>query len=192
MTQHPWASGTSEILQHGLSLLRKDSDTNRRLALLSIDNSVELAIKTYLSLPRRATNINLGRKEYLEISESFPRLLDALEQHAAEKLEEIDLSDIEWFHRLRNELYHQGNGPTVEKTKVENYSELAKLLFRNLFEFDVETVDKNESTDLLGSFLTAWVDIERSLSEIIEKNPEMFQKAPWGAHLLLMNWHITG
>lgn len=175
MTKHPWASGPSEILQHGLSLLKKDSDTNRRLALLSIDNSVELAIKTYLSLPRRATNIRLSRKEYLEISESFPRLLDALEQYAAEKLEGIDLSDIEWFHRLRNELYHQGNGLTVEKDKVEIYAELAKILFRNLFEFDVEITGQNESADLLGSFLVAWVDIERAFSEIVEKNPTMFK-----------------
>jgi hypothetical protein len=52
-TQLPWASGPGEILRHGLDLLRKDSDTNRRLAMIAIDNAVELMIKTYLGLPKR-------------------------------------------------------------------------------------------------------------------------------------------
>ena len=40
-------------------------------------------------------------------------MLDALEQYAAPKLAGIDLGEIEWYHRLRNQLYHQGNGLTV-------------------------------------------------------------------------------
>src|SRR5687767_7062459 len=138
MSQQPWASGPSEILQHRLSLLAKDSDTNRRLAMLSIDNAVELTIKTFLSLPRRITGINLSRKEFQEISESFPQLLDALEKHASDKLNGIDLGEIEWFHRLRNQLYHQGNGLTVDKDKVEIYAELAKIIFSNLFGFRID------------------------------------------------------
>jgi hypothetical protein len=63
---------------HGISLLEHDSDTNRRLAMLSIDNSVELMLKTFLGLPQRVTGIRLGRKELEEIGESFPRLLDAV------------------------------------------------------------------------------------------------------------------
>ncbi len=47
MPGQPWAAGPREILQHGLSLLHKDSDANRRLALLSIDNAVELTAKTF-------------------------------------------------------------------------------------------------------------------------------------------------
>src|SRR5436190_2663351 len=112
--KQPWASGPGEILQHGVALLQKDSDRNRRLAMLSIDNAVELMIKTYLGLPKRVTGLAISRPEYGEISESFPRMLDALERYAVDKLESINLGDIEWYHRLRNELYHQGNGLTVE------------------------------------------------------------------------------
>jgi len=54
-TSTPWTSGAGEILRHGLQLLRKDSDVNRRLAMISIDNAVELMIKTYLGLPKRVT-----------------------------------------------------------------------------------------------------------------------------------------
>src|SRR5947207_11892102 len=103
MQQRPWASGPGEILQHGLSLLDRDNDTNRRLAMLSIDNAVELMVKTYLGLPERVTSLHVSRKEYAEISESFPRLLDALERYAADRLDGIDLGEIEWYHRLRNQ-----------------------------------------------------------------------------------------
>lgn len=48
----PWASGPGEILRHGLGLLDDDSDVNRRLAMIAIDNAVKLMIKTYLGLPR--------------------------------------------------------------------------------------------------------------------------------------------
>lgn len=91
----PWATGPGEILRHGLDLLKKDSDTNRRLAMISIDNAVELMVKTFLGLPKRVTGIAIARREYQEFSESFPRLLDALEQYAPDKLDGIDLGIIE-------------------------------------------------------------------------------------------------
>ena len=96
----PWVTGPAEILEHGLSLLTEDSDKNRRLAMISIDNAVELAIKTYLGLPKRITGLKISHKEYSEISESFPLLLDALEKYCSKKLVGIDLGEIEWYHRI--------------------------------------------------------------------------------------------
>ena len=90
----PWATGPGEILRHGLSLLDEDSDANRRLAMIAIDNSVELIIKTFLGLPKRIAGISISRKEYQEISESFPALLDALEKHATDKIVGIDLGEV--------------------------------------------------------------------------------------------------
>ena len=93
--------------------------------MISVDNAVELMIKTYLGLPKRVTGLAITRKDFEEISESFPAMLDALEKYASAKLVGIDLGEIEWYHRLRNELYHQGNGLTVERDKVEIYAQLA-------------------------------------------------------------------
>jgi hypothetical protein len=81
MESQPWISGPREILQHALSLLHEDSDSDRWLALLSIDDAVELMIKTYLGLPKRITGIQIPRKDFAEIRESFPKMLDALEEH---------------------------------------------------------------------------------------------------------------
>ena len=161
----PWATGPGEILRHGLQLLQTDSDTNRRLAMISIDNSVELMIKTFLGLPKRITGIAIPRKQFQEIAESFPALLDALENYAPAKLDGIDLGTVEWYHRLRNELYHQGNGLTVEREKVEVYAQLANLMFQNLFGYElVQTQGKR--TDLLGEFMALWVKFESALRDL--------------------------
>lgn len=167
-SQPPWASGPGEILRHGLALLKKDSDSNRRLAMISIDNAVELMIKTFLGLPKRITGLSITRKELIEAGESFPSLLDALERHATDKLDGIDLGTIEWYHRLRNELYHQGNGLTVERDKVEAYAVLANQLFRNLFNV-VLLEHVTPSADMLGEFIQTWTTIERGLSSLVTR-----------------------
>lgn len=169
MTQHPWASGPGEILRHGLALLKADSDTNRRLAMISIDNAVELMIRTYLGLPNRITGLTISRREYQEISESFTAMLDAIEKHATAKLEGIDPGLVEWYHRLRNQLYHQGNGLTVERDKVEVYAELANALFRNLFGFDL-VVHSDPEADLLSKFMKAWIAVEHGMSAMAQEH----------------------
>lgn len=167
MTNSPWANGPKEILKHGLELLNKDSDTNRRLAIISIDNSVELMIKTFLGLPKRVNGLKITRKEYDEFSESFPKLLDALENFAPTKLIGIDLGEIEWYHRLRNQLYHQGNGLTVDRNNVEVYAQLANLLFRNLYGQEL-IIQLDNSKELLGEFLSEWVILEKGLYDLTQ------------------------
>jgi hypothetical protein len=111
----------------------------------------------------------ITRKEFAEISEGFPSLIDGLEQHAPDKLDGIDLGTIEWYHRLRNELYHQGNGLTVERDKVEIYAELANLLFKNLFGEGL-LPHATPDTELLGEFLGAWVLLESGLRETASRH----------------------
>lgn len=167
MNEPLWATGPGEILRHGIQLLETDSDKNRRLAMIAIDNSVELMLKTYISIPQRVTGLSISRKERDDICGGFPQLLDGVEKHAADKLVGIDLGEVEWFHRLRNELYHQGNGLTVERRKVEVYAELAKVLFENLFGVPMH-LDESDGLHTLGEFMGAWVQIERELSKLNE------------------------
>lgn len=139
--------------------------------MLSIDNAVELMIKTYLGLPKRITGLNISRSKYAEFSESFPKLLDAIEEYSSDKLGGIDLGEIEWYHRLRNQLYHQGNGLTVELDKVQVYATLAKLLFKNLFNSELEIEKDSVGKNQIGSFLTAWVRLEQILQAIWSQLP---------------------
>ncbi len=183
----PWATGPGEILQHGISLLGEDTDANRRLALLSIDNAVELMLKTYLNLPKRVTGIKLSRKEYVEVSESFPLLLDTVERVASNLLTGINLGEIEWFHRLRNELYHQGNGLTVERAKVEAYAQLGKLLFQNLFGESIE-VREGQNMKIVGEFLDAYISLEKRAYDLVKGSKRQKMTTPFSFREL----HLRG
>ena len=187
----PWARTLAEILEHGIALLKQDSDTNRRLALILIDNSVEQMVKTFLGLPRRITGINISRKDYAEIAESFPRLLDALEKHAASKIQGINLGELEWHHRLRNELYHSGNGLTVSKQVVTIYAELARLLFGALFDTSLD-VKVSETEKLLGKFLSNYLRLQRALeSNTLEKTERGVFRIVDPIRTLLKNGRIS-
>jgi hypothetical protein len=77
-------------------------------------------------------------------------------------LEEIDLAEIDWYHRLRNELYHQGNGLTVEREKVVVYAGLAQVLFQRLFGFAIQ-VERPVGSELVGNFITEWSNLYQVL-----------------------------
>ncbi len=161
-----WAAGPAELLQHGILLVSEQSDAKRRIAMILIDNAAELIMQTYLTLPRRVTGLDLTRKERDEFCKNFPSLLDGIEQHAQDRILGLNLGEFEWFHRLRNELYHQGNGLTVERRNLEVYAELCEKLFEALFGVGLDLdVPSDSSTRLIGEFFEAWMNIERTLAQ---------------------------
>jgi DNA-binding MltR family transcriptional regulator len=178
--EKPWMTGPKELLVHGIYHLKQNTDFDIRMSMICIDNSVELMIKTYLGLPKRVTKIeNLSRTKYNEVIQSFPKLIDALEEYCSDKLLGIDLGDIEWFHRLRNELYHNGNGVTVEKTKVLIYAEIAKNLFSNLYGIAILEEDEAEEINdesLVGEYITNWIKFEKLLNYENDKHLPPFKK----------------
>jgi hypothetical protein len=178
--EKPWVTGPKELLNHGLNHLYLETDFDSRIAMISIDNSVELMIKTYLGLPKRITKIEgLTRKKYEEIVSGFPSLIDGLEEYASDKLTGIELGDIEWFHRVRNQLYHDGNGITVEKSKVETYAEIAKILFENLFDINFTLEETGNHTSLIGEFIKKWAVFEGLLLELSNLHlPTTLGKSP--------------
>jgi hypothetical protein len=181
MQARPWISGPKELLDHGLEHLKGETDFDRRMALICIDNSVELMIKTFLSLPKRTSGVHIPRKRIEEASMSFPSLLDALEEFAEKRLEGIDLSDVEWFHRLRNELYHAGNGLTVEKQEVEVYAQIALKLHPNLFH---EPVSDTAINTAIGAFISMWTELEKLF---LDYGPRPSSKSSHGfTHLQVM------
>lgn len=167
----PWIEGPLELLKHGLEHLKNDTDFDRRIAMISIDNSVELMIKTYLGLPRRITAKSVSRKEFEEGSSSFSKLLNLLEKYAPEKITGIDLGHIEWYHRLRNTLYHEGNGITIERGKAQGYAIMVKILFLNLFETDIEKFIGTIIQGKLDEFLVLYANLEKELKRLYEKYP---------------------
>jgi hypothetical protein len=167
--QPPWAAGPAELLQHGIILINEESESKRRIAMILIDNAAELIMQTFLTLPKRLNGLDISRKERDEICSNFPSLLDGVEKYAEAKIVGLDLGEFEWFHRLRNELYHQGNGLTVEKRNIEVYAELCEKLFEALFSVPLMLdVKENQDRTLLGEFFEKWIFIERVLADWVD------------------------
>ncbi|MBN4081266.1 hypothetical protein JYT44_02755 [Caldithrix abyssi] len=154
--RRPWTTSPKELLEHARGHLVDGSDFDKRIALISIDNAVELMISAFLEQPARVLGFKIPRRRIEEARSSFPSLLDALEEFATDRLQGIDLSDIEWFHRLRNQLYHGGIGLTVESQKVVVYMQLAETLFDTLFGVQP---DARPSDDTVARFLASFNEL---------------------------------
>jgi hypothetical protein len=156
----PWTAGPRELLNHAFEHLAKGRPFDFRIAMISIDNAVELTIKTYLSLPKRIRgSVGPPQKRLQETSHSFPSLLDLLEEFASGKLDGIDLGDIEIYHRLRNTLYHEGHGITVDPEYVDSYLQIAKVLLNNLLGLELEKDKSTPPSSSLGDLVSKWASL---------------------------------
>lgn len=169
MSLKPWINGPVELLNHAYDHLSKEEEFDLRIAMISVDNAVELMIKVFLGLPKREVGYKIPRRELNQIFSSFPDLLDGLEQYASAKIIGISLSDLEWFHRIRNRLYHEGYGITIGRGSVVNYYEIAKILLNNLFEIEdfMLKIIVNDSDKALAEFIRKYADIDIKIRNII-------------------------
>ena len=70
-----------------------------RIAMISVDNAVELSIRTFLGLPKRVRGSDgPSRRELEDKGRTFPDLLDLLESFGAARLDGVSLGDLEGYH----------------------------------------------------------------------------------------------
>lgn len=161
-----WASGAVELLKHADSHIDLNTAFDKRIAFISIDNCVETIIRTFLSLPSAKSGIRIKRKEIEEAGNIFPKLLSLLFKHAADKLLGIDEVDVEHYHRIRNKLYHDGTGLSVDDEYLIAYRGIAAVLLKNLF--DVSIKQSASESDSLGKLILNWNSLEREIKEKLE------------------------
>jgi hypothetical protein len=133
----PWANGPFELLVHAEGHLRAADDFDRRIALISFDNAIEVAITTYLTLHP----IQRGDRAYQNVDvdrwlENYHSKLEFLGKELATRgLQwEVAKSHIIWVHDHRNEQYHGGNKGTPEKNVLLLVKKAALWIFGILFD----------------------------------------------------------
>lgn len=135
---HPWQSGPTELLDHALKHMCRDSDFDRRLAFLLLDVGVETLLKTFLLLPDSITGTSMSYRDRRTAAEgNFHQLIAGIGSAASSRLQNHDLSHVEYYHSIRNNLYHQGNGITVPSEQVVGYAKEATFLLRVLLDVDL-------------------------------------------------------
>lgn len=163
--KNTWASGAIELLDHADSHISSDSAFDRRIAFISVDNAVETMIRTFLSLPSRKSGIRVSRKEFDTAENSFPKLVALLWSHVAKRLAGIDGSDIEHYHRIRNKLYHDGTGLSVDEQYLLAYREIAVIILENLF--GVKSNGPRPAATL-GHLIDLWNRLEKVFTDRLE------------------------
>lgn len=140
----PWANGPFELLLHAEDHLRRGDDFDRRIALISFDNAIEVAITTYLTLnPIQRGGRTYPRAEVERWLHDYHTKLDFFEAEIKGRGLSwlIDKSHIIWAHDHRNEQYHGGHKGTPEKSVLKIVRDAALWVFATLFDVnDAEAV----------------------------------------------------
>jgi hypothetical protein len=136
-TLPPWANGPFELLVHAEGHLRGGEDFDRRIALISFDNAIEVAITTYLTL----NPIQRGGRNYPKVDverwlNNYHTKLDFLEAEIGTRAISwlVEKSHIIWVHDHRNEQYHGGHKGTPELTVLKIVRDAALWVFSVLFD----------------------------------------------------------
>jgi hypothetical protein len=58
-----------------------------------------------------------------------------LEEFGSDRLDGVSLGDLEGYHLVRNTLYHDGNGVTVDPVHVDRFMGYLYQLTRNCIHF---------------------------------------------------------
>lgn len=140
----PWALGPFELLIHAEEHLQSGEDFDRRIALVSFDNAIEVAITTYLTLNPIHREGRTYKKEDIDgWLKHYHSKLDFLETEIEKRKIswKVEKTHIIWAHDHRNEQYHGGTKGTPEITVIRIARCAALWIFSILYDVeDVETV----------------------------------------------------
>lgn len=133
----PWANGPFELLVHTEGHLNKGEDFDRRIALISFDNAIEVAITTYLTLnPIQRSGRTYPKADVERWLNNYHTKLDFFNHELATRglTWVVEKSHIIWAHDHRNEQYHGGQKGTPEKNVLKIIKEAAVWVFSILFD----------------------------------------------------------
>lgn len=159
-----WSQGPRELLEHAYDHLSKGDGFDCRIAFISVDNAVEVMIKTYLSFSDKKPGVDSPGSGESKIDKSinFPKLLEMLQKTASDRIVGLNMEELQHFHSIRNFLYHTF-GLSVERSVVEAYAQIAKVLFENLFQSSLRIVQADQMGDA-SKFIARWNALQETLT----------------------------
>jgi hypothetical protein len=140
----PWARGPFELIEHAEMHATSGTDFDRRMALISFDNAIEMAIVSYLALdPIQRGNQHFARSQVSAWLHNFHSKLDFVEYFVTalrSKVMEFERAEIIFYHKLRNEIYHSGIGVVPAERYIRGIRAVAFWIFNILFDEDAEVL----------------------------------------------------
>jgi hypothetical protein len=145
----PWARGPFELIRHANGHLLDGGDTDRRIALIGFDNAIEVCIDVYIKLhPRLRDGFEIQKEDLDRITRNYHTKIEFLDRYVESRKISLDVSieAIVWYHSLRNELYHSGNGMVPEFHVLEGARSAAVSVFNALFNADISFATGDKPT----------------------------------------------
>ena len=138
----PWTRGVFELIRHADEHLLAGSDFDKRMALVTFDNSIELSITTYLRLhPARRDGIRYRGEDINKwLDGKFHSKLAFLEEFLQKQNQPFKVAKdaILHFHDLRNALYHESATFVPQVKDLADIRTAALWVFSILFNTDAE------------------------------------------------------
>jgi len=178
LISRPWQSGPVELISYGIEHMGRDSEFDVRVGFLLLDVGVETLFKTFLQLPDDVTDTKMNYGDRNKGSTgNFHDLRRAVQSAGAHRLKGVRVEDVEFYHGIRNRLYHQGNGVTVERQNAERYAGLAVQLLNRLLGVDLASVvltgeEKKEFEDTVDQMRSRLRKLVRSVETNLELTAE--------------------
>lgn len=177
----PWARGALELLQHAEEHRLGCRDFDRRVALIGFDNAIESSVITYLSLnPVQRGGHAFPKTEVERWLANFHTKVEFLEQFAnlLQKAMPVGRPEIIYYHSLRNDLYHNGNGVVPATEHIDGARQAALWTFSILFECDAEALLEHKNNrdqrdadvvqlSAATAFLESFIKTKNELSELL-------------------------
>ena len=135
----PWMRGPFELIRHADGHLKAKGDTDRRIALIGFDNAIEVSIDVFIRLhPKLRNGVEIPKAEVEAATRNYHTKIEFLDNHVQTRQIPLSISVLEilWFHQLRNELYHSGNGMVPEEHVILGARAAALAVFKALFKVD--------------------------------------------------------
>lgn len=141
-TLKPWAFGPFELLVHAETHYRNGEDFDRRIAIVSYDNAIEVAIHTYLNLhPVQRQNREYVKKDIEQWISNYHTKVDFLMFEVSSRNLPVvcDKAEFVWYHEVRNGQYHVGGATVPQARELEGIRKAALWVFGILYDVaDVE------------------------------------------------------
>ncbi|SFP22533.1 hypothetical protein [Enterovibrio norvegicus] len=133
-----WQKAPVKIVSEAIQHAKKKNEEDNLIAFLLLDAGAEMLLKTYLGLPKKITGATTSEDDrYNIIRRGFHDVVEGV-KNSRQGINTKDLARVEFFHGIRNKLYHQGNGLTVQRVHLEEYSTVIKSLFKQLLKIDLD------------------------------------------------------
>jgi len=145
----PWQITPTELIKKAIEFLELDTELDRQTAFLLMDVGIETLFKIFLLLPESVTKTEVGYRKRKDATEgNFHILIETMKEAGEDQLEGLNLDRVEYFHGIRNKLYHQGDGVIPTKSNSEEYAALAVLLLDRLLNVDLQPLLNKEKKQL--------------------------------------------